>query len=534
MSIKVVDGFNFDNIKNELFKLGKEGRCLISIVDFIFSDCIQDLMDDLNSNFSSNYGNKAYPREMLLGIILYCFHLHKHNLSDFAFECKVNGVLKVFTCGKSPSHSTLKRFLTDSDELILKKVFLYTLVQLNELDFLKFLKAFIDGTDGLVNGSKYYSLSRDELKALKLMKKWELKHDNSQSSKNRVKNELLKKQKEYCENEEIKDLIKIILNRLDFYNKKTFKKIKQFKKAFKETDKDIISITFDSAVMMPTKKGNYDFGFNIQEIMSENKIVITGLLLNHPNDNHAIDKVLIELKENFIILRELIEKYGSRRNYKEIEKMLEKAILVFDSGYFSDTNLESLEKHEINGLIMPKIIAKQNNNKIRKENNLPTKGKPKNNKKFSKKDFTRIKNGYICKNNQKLKLTEIKPIQSRKNKEKGINDSNLKEQSYIHKCTACPTCQYKDKCLENSEIKTITDRITPLKYKMINKFTEQRTLNTYGERFSASEGINGYLKNTHGILHLLGSNKNAVKNEIHLKNTMYNLTRLKSLKDTAY
>jgi hypothetical protein len=69
---------------------------------------------------------------------------------------------------------------------------------------------------------------------------------------------------------------------------------------------------------------------------------------------------------------------------------------------------------------------------------------------------------------------------------------------------------------------------------MINKFTEQRTLNTYGERFSASEGINGYLKNTHGILHLLGSNKNAVKNEIHLKNTMYNLTRLKSLKDTAY
>jgi hypothetical protein len=69
---------------------------------------------------------------------------------------------------------------------------------------------------------------------------------------------------------------------------------------------------------------------------------------------------------------------------------------------------------------------------------------------------------------------------------------------------------------------------------MTNKFTQQKYLISYKERFHVSEGINGYLKNTKGILHLLGSNQHSVTNEMHLKNTMYNLTRIKNLKGTAY
>ena len=285
--------------------------------------------------------------------------------------------------------------------------------------------------------------------------------------------------------------------------------------------------------MMPTKKGSYDFGFNLQEIMTENKIVISCLLLQKPNDNLCMDEVLSELKENFEILLELVEKYGSRRNYKEIKKMLEKAIFVFDSGYFSDKNLEAMDKHEINGLIMPKSISRQNNNKLRAQKDIPTKEKDYNLKKHGKKDFIRVKNGYICKNGQKLELTEIKPINSKINSRKGIPDS-WKEQSYIHKCTTCPQCPIKDKCINNSEFKIITDRVSPLNYEMNNKFNEPRNIIIYKERYHNSEGINGYLKNTNGNLHLLGSNKNAAKNEIHLRNTMYNLTRMKNLKGTAY
>ena len=533
MAIKEIEGFNYEDIKKKLLKKGKSAYCLITILDFVFSDCIVDLMDELNSEFPSSLGNRAFPRTMLLGIYLYCLHLHKHNLSDMARECEINNVLRIFTCDNMPSLSTLKRFLSNSDNLTMKKVFLYTLVQLNDLGLLKFLRAFVDGTDALVNGSKNYTLTRDEFEALQLIKKWKLSHDNSFKSKNRFKKELLKKQRSYTDDKRISEMIGLILGRIGLYNKKNLKRIKEFKKSFNETDKNYICISFPSAVMMPTKKGNYDFGFNIQEIMTEHNIIITGLVSQKPNDNLVMDELLTELKENFKILLELIEKYGCRRNYKEIKQMLEKAIFVFDSGYFSDDNLESLDKNEINGIIMPKIISRQNNNKIRAKNHLPTKEKNYNLKKHGKKDFIRVNCGYICKNGQKLELFEIKTINSKKNNRKGIPDS-WKEQSYIHKCPTCFNCPIKGKCLENYEFRTITDRVSPLKYEMINKFTQQRYIIIYKERFHISEGINGYLKNTNGILHLLGSNKVAAKNEIHLRNTMYNLTRMKNLKGTAY
>jgi len=508
------------------------GRRLITILDFVFSSCIVDLMGDLNSVFSSNLGNKAYNRSIILGIFLYCFDRHIHNLSDIAHECQVNEVLKIFTCGETPSIATLRRFLTDSDELVVKKVFLYTLVQLNDLGLLKFLRAFVDGTDALVNGSKNYTLKKDELKAMKLMKEWKLQHSGKPNSIKRVIRKLKVKERMFEDDEEISALIRLILGRIKLYSKKNLRRINEWEEIFNESDKDYISITFPSAVMLPTKKGNFDFGFNLQEIMTENNIIITGLLLQQPNDNLSMKDLLLELKENFTILRELIEKYGVRRNYKEIEKMLEKAIFVFDSGYFSDENLEALDQYGINGLIMPKLISRQINNEIREKNNLKTNKKQKTGK-LTKKDFQRIYNAYLCKNNRKIVLIQIKKINSAKNKRKGITDS-MKEQAYVHICYDCSDCLIQSKCLKDSKFKIIIDRVSTLKYEMINKFTQQKYLAIYQERFSVSEGINGYLKNTHGILHLVGSNKPAVKNEIQIRNTMYNLTRIVNLKGTAY
>ena len=320
MAIKEIEGFNKDDIKKKLLKEGKVALPLLTIVDYVFSDCISDLMDELNNEFNSIRGNKAIPRSMLLGILLYNFHTNIGNLSNMARECKVNNILKTFTCGLTPSLNTLKRFLENSDQITIKKVFLYTLVQFNDLFLLKFLKVFIDGTDALVNGSKYYTVTRDELKALQLMKKWKHFHKNTLQSEKRVKKKLLKKQKKYQHDKVILESIRLVLGRLNFYNEKNLKGIPEFEKAFSQTEKDYICVSFPSAVMMPTKKGNYDFGFNLQELMTENKIIIAGLLLEKPNDNLSINEILTELKENFKILLELVEKYGCRRNYKEIKK----------------------------------------------------------------------------------------------------------------------------------------------------------------------------------------------------------------------
>ena len=79
------------------------------------------------------------------------------------------------------------------------------------------------------------------------------------------------------------------------------------------------------------------------------------------------------LKENFTILIELQEKYGEIRNYKELQHMLDNAKFICDSGYFTDDNLEYMDKNGLKCLIMPKRLSQEINNELRKKNKIPEK-----------------------------------------------------------------------------------------------------------------------------------------------------------------
>ena len=57
--------------------------------------------------------------------------------------------------------------------------------------------------------------------------------------------------------------------------------------------------------------------------------------------------------------------YGERRNYKEIHNALELTIMVLDSSYFTDANLESTYEHDLDILVIPQIITRRINNKLR-------------------------------------------------------------------------------------------------------------------------------------------------------------------------
>lgn len=304
---------------------------------------------------------------MLLGILLYCFKRDIRNLSDIVVECKTNRILRVFTRKYEPSLSTFKRFLENSSPEIMRKVFLYTLVVLNDYEFLKFIKAFIDGTDALVRGSRYYTINKDVIESMKWMKHCGLLHNNRKNSMERTRKKLNEMRGYNNGNKEFNEMLDLILNNLKIYNKNVYKKIPEFEAIMKERDINYVSITFPSAVMMKTKKGRFDFAFNLQEIITENDVVITGLLVNQPNDFKVLPLVMKELEVNFKILVELQQKYGKRRNYKELERMLENARYICDSGYFTDDNLEFMDKHGYKCIIMTKNRAKQINNEIRKE-----------------------------------------------------------------------------------------------------------------------------------------------------------------------
>ena len=151
-------------------------------------------------------------------------------------------------------------------------------------------------------------------------------------------------------------------------------------------------------------------------------------------------------------------------------------------------------------------------------------------KKSTKKDFIRVKNGYICPFGRFMRLVEVKKVKRWKpHKEDNLPDI-CKTKKYIFKTYSCKGCPN----IENCKHKRLIIHISDIIYEMTEKFLNKRYKIHYKSRFSRSEDINSFLKGDNGVLKLIGTTENAVNNEIQLRNTIYNLTRLINLKNTAY
>ena len=257
------------------------------------------------------------------------------------------------------------------------------------MHFLDFVKLFVDGTDAIVRASRNNKITPKDVERLKLMKKWNLLHNNTPKSINRTIKGLEEKLEFYKNDEEMCKTINSILKRINLYNTNIFSKLDIYTKILNEREIGSVSISFPEACWMKTKKGIYDFAFNLQEIMTENHIILTGMLLTQSNDWKTIKDVLKNIYETIDLFIEMQREFGERRNYSEIRKRIREHILIADSGYFSTENLYDLFINKINALVMPKKLSEDHNNSLRREN-----GYKEKRKKSTKKDFIRVKNGY--------------------------------------------------------------------------------------------------------------------------------------------
>ncbi len=123
-------------------------------------------MTQLDAKFASKQVPPAYPRTLLLIVVLYCFSIDITNYTKIEEESKKNKFLLIVTCGLKPTRNTFSNFLNKSEAEVIKKVFISTLVLLNDLHFLNFVKLFVDGTDALVRGSRNYKISKKEINTL--------------------------------------------------------------------------------------------------------------------------------------------------------------------------------------------------------------------------------------------------------------------------------------------------------------------------------------------------------------------------------
>ncbi len=533
---KELDGFTKDTICAELKKeCYDDVKTIRKIINLIFTPCIIDIVKELEKNFKDQ-GPRHYPRLLLLGIVLYCFSYKMYKYTDIANECRKNRFLRIFTRGAEPCENTFRNFLNESDTESMRKIFLYTLVRYNDADLLKFLHYFIDSTDAIVRGSKYYKIYKIELEAMKFMKKHNLLH-NPQKPKQmkRSIDKLLKIREEHIMEENIVELIDMIIPRIQIYNYKMYKHMDEFEQAIKNSNKDFVCITYPNAPLIPTKKGNWDFAKNLQVAVTDDNIIIGSIFINNPDDSKALPQILPELKKNFEILWKLQKKYGTRKNEKEIKNMLKKAMLVCDSGYASEENIVYISKNNIKSLVMPKITSIYINNKMKSFDEKLEELSDENDiideenmgmETTRKKDMQRIWNGYLCKFNRPVLFTKRTPIPDEI--AKGLPKRATKA-NYKYESSDCSGCPYQDVCKH----KSFTEKISPYIYESMNKFTQKFYQKLYMQRFHKSESINGYFKGINGILHLLGTNDKAITNEMHLRNTIYNTIHFVSISGTV-
>ena len=370
-----------------LNKLKQEEDCpkmLLTITNFAFSKMVQNLMHQLDSEFESKRGRPAYPRTLLLIVVLYCFSIDITNYTKMEEECKKNKFLLIVTCGLKPSRNSFANFLNKSDAKVIKKVFIATLVLLNDLHFLDFVKLFVDGTDAIVRASRNNKITPKDVERLKLMNEWNLLLNNTSKSINSTIKGLEEKLEFYKNDEEMCKTINSILKRINLYNTNIFSKLDMYSTILNERNIGSVSVSFPESCWMKTKKGIYDFAFNLQEIMTENHIILTGMLLTQSNDWKTIKDVLKNIYETIDLFIEMQREFGERRNYSEIRKRIRELILIADSGYFSTENLYHLFINKINALVMPKKLSEDHNNSLRRENGYKEKRKKSTKKRFHK------------------------------------------------------------------------------------------------------------------------------------------------------
>ena len=141
--------------------------------------------------------------------------------------------------------------------------------------------------------------------------------------------------------ETIKSL-KLALKNSKIYCRNVYKNLDELEQAINENTKDYISISFHDAVMLKSKKNSYEFGLNLQEIMTNQRILVTGVLVRKANDSDVLIDVLNELKLSFEILKELNMKYGKMMNCSILKIYL---IMQFSSAMQVISPKKTLKQH---------------------------------------------------------------------------------------------------------------------------------------------------------------------------------------------
>ncbi|WP_407374646.1 IS1182 family transposase [Methanobrevibacter sp.] len=461
---------------------------------------------EANREFADTPGEFAYPRELLLRLVL--MSVFDGGLSSREIERRTQtDVGYMYLAGmQHPSYRTILRFKREYSDLI-DEAFKMTIKIATEEDLVKIHHVSLDGTKIKAKTSMNKLTNEQQLKIMKQHLEESIKLDEEEDeelgeeSGNSVPETLTneekfkkvyEKVKESSKDDRNKDKLrassKKLLKQAEKNPEKILEKLETLEEKLNESGKDVISINDPDSRFMVNKKGRWEFDYNGQIAVDEYKgIILASYITDHPSDHHELIPLMEQVKSNLTgIFNEMPSNFQ----------------VSADNGYSTDANTEYLEENGLDGYISSRKLARE------------TKKYNKSEKFFGKDNFTynnEIKT-YICPLGQPLyKISEY------------TYDDKPRISHWTKECKNCPMQQF---CAKGNRSRIIQDYGNPSKIRMQRKMETSEAKEIYKLRSKTAELPFANLKQNMHLTEFKTTGLKQVNTEFKLYATGHNLKRI--------
>lgn len=345
------------------------------ITDFIPEDHICNLVvavvdnvdvSDIEKKYMSQPGNSAYPRRMLLRLLVQAAIdsvWSSRNVDKLAHE----NVIYMYLAGnEKPDFRTLCNFRKENKELI-EDVFKKTVIIAKTLGILQLGHLSTDGTKMKANASNNYTLSKEEIEEIRWIIEKGIAIDqeedrlygdrrgdelppelNTQEKIHRKIEEI-----EQCRGKKLKTAARKIIKQHACGNerrkKKIMEKVGKAEEEIKKSGQKAVSLSDPESRFMENKKKRKELSYNPQITVDHD----SGVIVANDVTQECVDREQ---------LQPMIE-----RTEENIGKLPKGVKMSWDNGYYNGQNLRYLEEKELDGYIPDNRQAQEMKGKTLKD-----------------------------------------------------------------------------------------------------------------------------------------------------------------------
>ena len=452
---------------------------------FLFAELTQTLDVSQASTHYSPIGQRAYDPKQLIAILIYAYSRGVFSSRQIAQRCAEDLGFMYIAGSTCPSHRVLRDFRQRHGTLFFD-CFKQTVKLAQEFNLASLSHVSLDGSKFKANSSKHKAMSYGRLKQQEAELSAEIEALLAQAARCDKEEDL-----QYQERTgyELSEDLKHKQNRIE--------KIQAAKAALEKreqqragespeqvTIEDRKQISFaDHDANLMGKKGNTDYGYNIQaSVDSDFQIIVGQHITGMANDYAEVSPALEQLKAN-------CDQYPDK--------------LSMDNGYYSGDNLQALSDHQIDA-----YVATNREEKPHKEA-LEVGGR-----RLIKSDFSydAETDQYTCPADQVLSRCG--------NKEK--------ERRYRAAPADCGECPFKSQCLKTKKTASRTLNYSskePLRQRMNQHMAEAESRDVYDKRKVIVEPVFGQIKNG-GFRGFMVRGQKPVEGECSLVCLVHNLKKI--------